>query len=90
MYVLLMCVILSFLQCEDDYCILIAVACGRDELDINHQTRALNEGFITYLLSKQAAGIVNVPLPGSEQVCILMENDCTMSLKELSLLSKWY
>ncbi|GFO42532.1 msx2-interacting protein [Plakobranchus ocellatus] len=55
------------MQCEDDYCILIAVACGRDEHDINLQTRALNEGFITYLLSKQAAGIVNVPLPGSEQ-----------------------
>ncbi|RUS87907.1 hypothetical protein EGW08_004323, partial [Elysia chlorotica] len=55
------------MQCEDDYCILIAVACGRDEHDINHQTRSLNDGFITYLLSKQAAGIVNVPLPGSEQ-----------------------
>ncbi|BFZ23307.1 hypothetical protein BsWGS_26345 [Bradybaena similaris] len=56
------------MQCEDHYCILIAVACGRDQIDINQQTRALNEGFITYLLSKQAAGIVNVPLPGSEQV----------------------
>ncbi|XP_059158744.1 uncharacterized protein LOC131942822 isoform X2 [Physella acuta] len=55
------------MQCEDDYCILIAIACGRDQSDIDIQTKALNDGFIKYLLQKQAAGIVNVPLPGSEQ-----------------------
>ena len=47
---------------------LLALPNGRDHLDILHQTRALSNGFISYLSSKQAAGIVNVANPESQQV----------------------
>ena len=43
------------------------MACGRDAGDLTLQTSALYEGFIKYLNEKGAAGIVNVPLPWSEQ-----------------------
>lgn len=32
------------------------------------QTESLKAAFITYLQAKQAAGIINVPNPGSNQV----------------------
>lgn len=53
---------------ESDYCLLLALPCGRDQEDVLGQTQALKSAFITYLQAKQAAGIINVPNPGSNQV----------------------
>ena len=44
-----------------EHCLLLALPCGRDPLDVHSQTRALRTGFISYLQQKQAAGIINVP-----------------------------
>ncbi|XP_071946169.1 uncharacterized protein [Antedon mediterranea] len=55
------------MKVESECCILIALPCGRDHQDVMSQTGALNTGFITYLQQKQAAGIINVPHPGSNQ-----------------------
>lgn len=55
-------------QVESDYCLLLALPCGRDQEDVLGQTQALKSAFITYLQAKQAAGIINVPNPGSNQV----------------------
>jgi hypothetical protein len=57
-----------FFQTKGDHCLLLALPCGRDPLDVHAQTRALKNGFITYLQQKQAAGIINVARPGSAQV----------------------
>ena len=56
------------LQFDKDYCMLLALPCGRDHDDIINQTRAMASGFIQYLQQKQAAGIVNVPEPETLQV----------------------
>ena len=71
-----LCVILTELllfclfsqQSDKDHCLLLALPCGRDPLDVHAQTRALKSGFINYLQQKQAAGIINVARPGSTQV----------------------
>ncbi|XP_052759600.1 msx2-interacting protein-like isoform X2 [Mya arenaria] len=55
------------MQLEKDYCMMLALPCGRDHTDIYQQTRAMSTGFIQYLQQKQAAGIVNVADPGSQQ-----------------------
>lgn len=55
-------------QVETDYCLLLALPCGRDQEDVVSQTESLKAAFITYLQAKQAAGIINVPNPGSNQV----------------------
>ncbi|KAK6176222.1 hypothetical protein SNE40_014546 [Patella caerulea] len=55
------------MQMDSDYCLLLAVPCGRDHIDVAQQTKGLTEGFIQYLQLKQAAGIVNIPMPGSQQ-----------------------
>ena len=57
------------LQNADEFGMLLALPCGHDHVDIIVQSRTLEIGFITYLQQKQAAGIVNVALPGSPQVC---------------------
>lgn len=51
---------------EKDYSLLLAVPCGHDHMDISEQTRNLTVGFIDYLRSKLAAGIVNVSHPGTQ------------------------
>lgn len=48
------------IQNPKEHCMLLALPCGRDPLDVHAQTRALKTGFITYLQQKQAAGIVNI------------------------------
>lgn len=53
---------------ESEYCLLLALPCGRDQEDVVSQTESLKAAFITYLQAKQAAGIINVPNPGSNQV----------------------
>lgn len=60
------------LQMEKDYCMMLALPCGRDHTDIYQQTRAMSTGFIQYLQQKQAAGIVNVADPGSQQVNFIL------------------
>lgn len=61
---------------------LLALPNGRDHLDILHQTRALSNGFISYLSSKQAAGIVNVANPESQQVSFFISFILLLLIKE--------
>lgn len=56
------------LQGDSDYCLLLALPCGRDQDDVINQTQALKAAFISYLQKKLAAGIINIPNPGSNQV----------------------
>ena len=56
------------IQMEQEHCILLALPCGRDAMDVLQQSNNLRQGFITYLQLKQAAGIVNIAIPGSQQV----------------------
>lgn len=52
---------------ENEHCMLLALPCGHDHMDVLKQSTNLNNGFITYLQQKQAAGIVNVAAPGTTQ-----------------------
>lgn len=56
------------LQTDNEHCMLLALPCGRDEVDVLQQSKNLQTGFIMYLQQKQAAGIVNIAAPGSQQV----------------------
>lgn len=58
-----------YFQMNMEHCMLLALPCGRDHLDVLQQSKNLQTGFITYLQQKQAAGIVNIAAPGSQQVC---------------------
>lgn len=51
---------------------LLALPCGRDHLDVLQQSNNLSSGFITYLQQKQAAGIVNIAAPGSQQAAFVV------------------
>ncbi|RWS32016.1 protein split ends-like protein [Leptotrombidium deliense] len=55
------------MQMVEEHCILLALPCGRDHMDVLQQSNNLRNGFINYLQSKQAAGIVNSNAPGSQQ-----------------------
>lgn len=55
-------------QGDSDFCLLLALPCGRDQDDVLNQTQALKSAFINYLQAKLAAGIINIPNPGSNQV----------------------
>ncbi|XP_046969369.1 protein split ends-like isoform X1 [Vanessa cardui] len=56
------------MKLENEHCMLLALPCGRDHMDVLQQSTNLTAGFITYLQRKQAAGIVNVaPTPGHQQ-----------------------
>ncbi|KNC34635.1 Protein split ends [Lucilia cuprina] len=57
---------------ENEHCMLLALPCGRDHADVLQQSRNLQSGFITYLQQKMAAGIVNIPMPGSEQAAYVV------------------
>ncbi|KAG7269529.1 hypothetical protein CRUP_025253 [Coryphaenoides rupestris] len=72
-----------------DYCLLLALPCGRDLDDVLGQTQALKTGFITYLQAKQAAGIINVPNPGSNQPAFVVQifPPCEFSEGHLSQLA---
>jgi len=54
------------MQSLEEHCILLALPCGRDHMDVLQQSNNLRNGFINYLQSKQAAGIVNSSAPGSQ------------------------
>lgn len=60
------------MQTDDEHCMLLALPCGRDHIDVLQQSTNLSSGFITYLQQKQAAGIVNIPAPGSEQAAYVV------------------
>nr|XP_057940234.1 msx2-interacting protein isoform X2 [Doryrhamphus excisus] len=74
---------------DNDYCLLLALPCGRDQDDVLGQTQALKSGFITYLQAKQAAGIINVPNPGSNQPAYVVQifPPCDFSESHLSRLA---
>ncbi|KAL6119999.1 spen [Pungitius sinensis] len=76
-------------QVDNDYCLLLALPCGRDQEDVLDQTQALTSGFITYLQAKQAAGIINVPNPGSNQPAYVVQifPPCEFSESHLSRLA---
>lgn len=60
------------MQTDNEHCMLLALPCGRDHIDVLQQSTNLSSGFITYLQQKQAAGIVNIPAPGSEQAAYVV------------------
>ncbi|XP_036140621.1 protein split ends isoform X2 [Monomorium pharaonis] len=60
------------MQTEDEHCMLLALPCGRDEVDVLQQSKNLQTGFIMYLQQKQAAGIVNIAAPGSQQAAYVV------------------
>ncbi|XP_041427710.1 msx2-interacting protein isoform X2 [Xenopus laevis] len=74
---------------ESDYCLLLALPCGRDQEDVVNQTESLKAAFITYLQAKQAAGIINVPNPGSNQPAYVLQifPPCEFSESHLSRLA---
>ncbi|GFW09399.1 protein split ends [Trichonephila clavipes] len=53
------------IQLADEHCVLMALPCGKDHMDVLHQSSNLRSGFISYLERKTAAGMVNVAHPGS-------------------------
>ncbi|XP_068223812.1 protein split ends-like isoform X2 [Palaemon carinicauda] len=55
------------IQMEAEHCMLLALPHGRDSYDFVQQQNNLRNGIINYLVVKQAAGIVNVTAPGSQQ-----------------------
>lgn len=52
---------------ENDYCVLLALPCGYDCVDVLKQITNLTHSFVNYLQQKQAAGVVNVPAPGTTE-----------------------
>ncbi|TTV75066.1 Msx2-interacting protein [Bagarius yarrelli] len=52
---------------ESEFCLLLAMPCGVNQEDVVTQTQVLKSAFINYLKAKLAAGIINVPNPGSNQ-----------------------
>lgn len=60
------------MQMQDEHAILLALPTGRDHMDILLQSNNLRNGFINYLQSKQAAGIVNSNAPGSQQAAYVI------------------
>lgn len=82
------CNVLFCSQSDKDHCLLLALPCGRDPLDVHTQTRALKSGFINYLQQKQAAGIINVARPGSTQV-MTMSNYNRVSVEARTLQTRF-
>ncbi|XP_076857993.1 msx2-interacting protein isoform X3 [Brachyhypopomus gauderio] len=74
---------------ESDFCLLLAMPCGRDQDDVVSQTQALKSAFINYLKAKLAAGIINVPNPGSNQPAYVLQifPPCDFSQSHLSRLA---
>ncbi|XP_056293044.1 msx2-interacting protein isoform X2 [Pseudoliparis swirei] len=77
------------LQGDSDFCLLLALPCGRDQDDVLNQTQALKAAFINYLQAKLAAGIINIPNPGSNQPAYVLQifPPCEFSESHLSQLA---
>ncbi|XP_034725124.1 msx2-interacting protein [Etheostoma cragini] len=74
---------------DSDFCLLLALPCGRDQDDVLNQTQALKAAFINYLQTKLAAGIINIPNPGSNQPAYVLQifPPCDFSESHLSQLA---
>ncbi|XP_015258119.1 PREDICTED: msx2-interacting protein-like isoform X1 [Cyprinodon variegatus] len=74
---------------DSDYCLLLALPCGRDQEDVINQTQNLKAAFINYLQAKLAAGIINIPNPGSNQPAYVLQifPPCEFSESHLSQLA---
>lgn len=74
---------------DTEYCLLLALPCGRDQDDVLNQTQALKAAFINYLQTKLAAGIINIPNPGSNQPAYVLQifPPCEFSESHLSQLA---
>ncbi|XP_057182369.1 msx2-interacting protein isoform X2 [Triplophysa rosa] len=74
---------------ETDFCLLLAMPCGLNQEDVLNQTQALKSAFINYLQAKLAAGIINVPNPGSNQPAYVLQifPPCKFSEGHLSRLA---
>ncbi|XP_059184213.1 msx2-interacting protein isoform X2 [Centropristis striata] len=74
---------------DSDFCLLLALPCGRDQDDVLNQTQALKAAFINYLQTKLAAGIINIPNPGSNQPPYVLQifPPCEFSESHLSQLA---
>ncbi|XP_062272579.1 msx2-interacting protein isoform X1 [Scomber scombrus] len=74
---------------ECEFCLLLALPCGRDQDDVVNQTAALKAAFINYLQTKLAAGIINIPNPGSNQPAYVLQifPPCEFSESHLSQLA---
>uniref|UniRef100_A0A3Q1HT86 Msx2-interacting protein n=1 Tax=Anabas testudineus TaxID=64144 RepID=A0A3Q1HT86_ANATE len=74
---------------DSDFCLLLALPCGRDQDDVLNQTQALKAAFINYLQAKLAAGIINIPNPGSNQPAYVLQifPPCEFSESHLSQLA---
>ncbi|XP_034541880.1 msx2-interacting protein isoform X2 [Notolabrus celidotus] len=74
---------------DTDFCLLLALPCGRDQDDVLNQTQALKAAFINYLQTKLAAGIINIPNPGSNQPAYVLQifPPCEFSESHLSQLA---
>ncbi|XP_056129859.1 msx2-interacting protein [Lampris incognitus] len=74
---------------DSEFCLLLALPCGRDQDDVLNQTQALKSAFINYLQAKLAAGIINIPNPGSNQPAYVLQifPPCEFSESHLSQLA---
>ncbi|KFP40233.1 Msx2-interacting protein, partial [Chlamydotis macqueenii] len=73
---------------ESDYCLLLALPCGRDQEDVVSQTESLKAAFISYLQAKQAAGNIRVCFPSSQPAYVLqIFPPCEFSESHLSRLA---
>ncbi|KAK7916653.1 hypothetical protein WMY93_012414 [Mugilogobius chulae] len=74
---------------DSEFCLLLALPCGRDQEDVLNQTQALKSAFINYLQSKLAAGIINIPNPGSNLPAYVLQifPPCEFSESHLSQLA---
>ncbi|KAF7665845.1 hypothetical protein LDENG_00129370 [Lucifuga dentata] len=74
---------------DTEFCLLLALPCGRDQDDVLNQTQALKAAFINYLQTKLAAGIINIPNPGSNQPAYVLQifPPCEFSESHLSQLA---
>ncbi|XP_074603630.1 uncharacterized protein LOC141857105 [Brevipalpus obovatus] len=59
------------MQVAEEHCIFLALPTGREQAEFQHESNSLRTGFIEYLLSKQAAGIVNSSAPNSQQAYVI-------------------
>ena len=80
------CIMSRYQQNESEHCLLLALPCGRDANDVRTQTHALKNSLITYLLQKQAAGIINVQGP---QASLLLEQDRHKCTRTHTSKTKW-
>ncbi|XP_068598358.1 msx2-interacting protein [Brachionichthys hirsutus] len=74
---------------DSDFCLLLALPCGRDQEDVLNQTQALKAAFINYLQTKLVAGIINIPNPVSNQPAYVVQifPPCEFSESHLSQLA---